>query len=73
MDSFKGVSLFRHSHQKVQVFHARRRTRTITHPVIRLSGLYLERYGFNVNDEVEITCVQGKIEIRKVIVDSAVT
>jgi len=71
MDSHNGTTLFRYSRQKVQSFHARRRHRTIEHPVIRLSGLYLERYGFGINDEVEITCVQGKIEIKKVIPDSA--
>lgn len=70
MDSNNGTALLRHSIQKVQSIHSRRRHRTVMHPVIRLSGIYLERYGFNIDDEVEVTCVPGKIEIKKIISDS---
>lgn len=37
------------------------------YPVIRISGKYLESFGFQVGDEIEVTFELGQITIRKVI------
>ncbi len=35
------------------------------HPVIKMRGKYLRRFGFEVGDTVEISIEQGQITIRK--------
>ena len=35
------------------------------HPVIRIAGKYLERFGFRIGDVVEVEIADGKIMVRK--------
>ena len=35
------------------------------HPVIRIAGKYLERFGFRIGDMVEVEIADGKIMVRK--------
>ena len=34
------------------------------HPVIRIAGKYLERFGFRIGDVVEVEIADGKIMVR---------
>lgn len=36
------------------------------HPVIRLRGKYLSKFGFNVGDAIEVLVDMGQITIKKV-------
>ena len=35
------------------------------HPVIRIAGKYLERFGFRIGDTVEVEIGDGRIMVRK--------
>ena len=35
------------------------------HPVIRIAGQYLEKFGFNIGDVVEVEIADGRIMVRK--------
>ncbi|HUI28973.1 MAG TPA: SymE family type I addiction module toxin [Candidatus Acidoferrales bacterium] len=35
------------------------------HPVIRIAGKYLERFGFNIGDVVEVEIADGRIMVQK--------
>ncbi len=41
------------------------------HPVIRLGGKYLQKFGFNVGDTIEVNLDMGRITISKAADDGA--
>ncbi len=61
----------RRSKRKVYYAYARRSRKDIIHPVIRLGGIYLREFGFNIGDDIEVSCEKGRIVINKILPDSS--
>jgi len=36
------------------------------HPVIRIAGRYLEKFGFRIGDAIEVEIAEGRIEVMKI-------
>lgn len=56
----------RRARRKVHRRFARRRHKYVAHPTIRIGGIYLKALGFDIGDEIEVSCTQGRIVIVKV-------
>lgn len=52
--------------RKRKVYYGHYETRRpAPHPVIRLNGKYLQEYGFNIGDTIDVEVVQDRIVITK--------
>ncbi|MEO6240325.1 MAG: SymE family type I addiction module toxin [Bacteroidia bacterium] len=65
MDSADAHNKPRTRKRKVYYKYSRRARKSVIHPAIRIDGLYLKEYGFNIGDNIEIACEEGQIMIRK--------
>lgn len=71
MDSTESQQEVRRARRKVHYAFARRRSNGILHPAIRIGGKYLQEYGFNIGDEIEVRCENGRILIAKLTPDAS--
>lgn len=71
MDRAEKNNQTRRNKRKVHYAFARRSEKYIIHPAIRIGGRYLTALGFNIGDEIEITCEKHRIVIRKIIPDGS--
>lgn len=55
--------------KKQKVYYAFYPNAIKTHPMIRLAGLYLQTFDFNVGDTIEVAVNTGEIRIKKVQLD----
>lgn len=53
--------------KKQKVYYAFYPNKITQHPMIRLAGIYLQSFDFNVGDTIEVAVNTGEITIKKVL------